>query len=185
MLPGGITGSLGATSVTTNGIAYGAPTNTVAFTPSVNNGVLVTSSSGVPSISTSAALTVFASNQAGSTLTGGQLTYFALCTPAGLNATEAFRRVIVPVAGTLRDFYVVTTGAQPSGTGNTLVFTILKNGSATSMVVTVGAGAAAGKFSDLTDTVTLAAGDEISVQAKNNASTTSAVIADMSVLLTP
>jgi hypothetical protein len=93
--------------------------------------------------------------------------------------------MIVPVAGTLRDFYVVTTASQPSGTGNTLVFTILKNGSATSMVVTVAAGAAAGKFSDTTDTVTLAAGDEISVQAKNNASTTSAAIADMSVLLTP
>lgn len=47
------------------------------------------------------------------------------------------------------------------------------------------AGAAAGKFSDTTDTVTLAAGDEISVQAKNNASSTSALVADMSALLTP
>lgn len=185
VFPGGAIGSLGATSVTTNGVAYGATSSSVAFTPSVNNGVLVTSSSGVPSISTSSALAVFGANQDGSTLGSGVTTYFTLGSPAGASATEPLRRMIVPVAGTLRDFYVVTTASQPSGTGNTLVFTILKNGSATSMVVTVAAGAAAGKFSDTTDTVTLAAGDEISVQAKNNASTTSAAIADMSVLLTP
>jgi len=188
VIPGGATGSLGATSVTTNGVAYGATSNSVAFTPSVNNGVLVTSSSGVPSISTSSALTVFGANQDNSSL-GNGTTYFALGSPAGASTNEHLRRIIVPVAGTLRDFWVVTTGGQPTGAGNSLVFAIFLNGTtATSLAVTVGGpvnSGVAGKYSDTTDTVTLAAGDEISVQVTNHASVTSAQFADMSVLLTP
>lgn len=76
-------------------------------------------------------------------------------------------RQSMPVAGTLRNFYVSTFSAQPGG--GSLVFTLYKNGVAAAITVTVAAGAAANIFSDTTNTVTVAAGDTIAVEAQNNA----------------
>jgi hypothetical protein len=87
----------------------------------------------------------------------------------------------LPVAGTIKNFYVNTHSAQ-SGTG-TLVLTLRKNASNTTVVVTVSAGAAAGTFSDTTHSFSVVAGDLLTFSVVNNASATSAQISGVSVEL--
>src|SRR5262249_46610352 len=87
------------------------------------------------------------------------------------------------IAGTLKNFYLRTSGAQP-GTGS-LVFTIYKNGSSTALTFTISAGAAAGTFSDTSHTVSVSAGDRMAIQAVNNATSSSANIAGWSMEFDP
>lgn len=76
-------------------------------------------------------------------------------------------RTVIPFAGTLSNLYVRTLTAQPAG--GSLVYTLYVNGVGSVLTVTVGAGAAAGVVSDTTHTVALAAGDDVALQAVNNA----------------
>ena len=82
------------------------------------------------------------------------------------NSTEANRQHILPYAGTAKNLYIRTTGAQPSA-GN-LVFTVRKGGAATALTITVAADEAAGTKTDLTNEVSFVAGDLICLQGVNN-----------------
>jgi len=99
------------------------------------------------------------------------------------NSTEANRQMAIPVAGTISNLMVTTESAQP-GTGS-LVFTIRKNSAGTSSTVTFASGAGAGNQFDNVNTVSVAAGDVIGIQAVNNASSNSAAIRYWACKFTP
>lgn len=121
---------------------------------------------------------------------GGTTFYCGLWDIGGSNicsGTEALRQAIMPVAITIRSFYMITSTAQP-GTG-TLVATVMSctpaggacAGGATAATITIGAGAAAGTFSITGLSVAVAAGDLLSVQFVNNAATNSAAFTSVSI----
>lgn len=82
------------------------------------------------------------------------------------SSAEGLTRQTLPFAGTLKNFYFRTGATQPAG--GSLVATVFLNGSATGITATCAAGAALGRFSDLTNTQAVAAGDEISMRFVNN-----------------
>jgi hypothetical protein len=78
-----------------------------------------------------------------------------------INATETSVGNIIPLTGTLLNLYInVTANSLNSGT---VVFTIMKNGSATSVTKTVNAGVT-GIVSDTTNTASITAGDRITLR---------------------
>jgi len=87
-----------------------------------------------------------------------------------------------PEAGELSNMIIRTSSTQ-SATGS-MVATLYVNGSATSLVATVTAGGAGGSYSDITHTVTIAAGDVLRWVVQNNATATSANIVGITMLLT-
>lgn len=91
-----------------------------------------------------------------------------------VSTTEANREVVIAKACTLGNLYIRTQDAQ-SGTG-ALVLTIRKNAADTAVTVTISAGAAAGTFSDTSNTVAVAAGDRVAMKLANAASAGSAFI---------
>jgi hypothetical protein len=97
------------------------------------------------------------------------------------NSTEANRQIVVPVAGTIKNLYVLTSTTQPS-TG-TQVCLVRKNGANTSVTITIGANAVAGTFSDTTNSVSVSAGDKLSLQVQNNASTGGATIVSVAIII--
>jgi hypothetical protein len=110
--------------------------------------------------------------------TSGATRYFGF-SDNNNTTNELIRRTFLPNACTLKNFYVRTTGTQPA-TGSH-VLTILKNGVATSIVVTIAAGSGAGIFSDTTNSESFAAGDEISIKAVNNASGNSSTLVSFAI----
>lgn len=105
-------------------------------------------------------------------------TQFFAPSGAAFSPTESGRQVAVPVAGTLRDLVVRTSSSQPS-TGS-LVCAVRVNGVSTLLSVTMASNAATGTFSDLTDTVAVAALDLISISCANTATASSATISGIS-----
>jgi hypothetical protein len=103
----------------------------------------------------------------------GAVRYFAFSGVA-VATSEITRRIIICNNMTLKNFYIYTSTAQPA-TGSH-VLTILKNGVATSITITIASGSAGGLFSDTTNSESFAQGDAISIQAINNASTNSGTI---------
>lgn len=97
---------------------------------------------------------------------GASQTFYMAPGYAGYNATENNVKTPLPAQGTLRALYVQTSSAQ--GAAGTQVYTLRKNGADTALTLTVGAGAAAGTFSDVTHSVAVAAGDLLSVKVVNN-----------------
>lgn len=91
----------------------------------------------------------------GTTVYGGFVGRF---TPGG---TETDFQIIIPRAGTLSQLSIVTAGAN---TNANLVATLRKNAADTALVVTVADGQAAGVYTDSTHTVTVAAGDKLSLK---------------------
>ena len=96
------------------------------------------------------------------------------------STVELNRRIILPRACTFSKFYILTSNVQPA-TGSYII-TILKNGVATAITVTIPAGSLAGQYTDLINSVSFAAGDGISILVINNASTNSANIVSVSIL---
>jgi hypothetical protein len=98
------------------------------------------------------------------------------------NATESNRHFAVPVAGTIKNFYVKMSGTQ-SATG-TLVITIRNNATSSSVTVTVSSsdGVSPTK-SDNVNSLSIAAGDLLSIQLVNNATITSASVVSMSFII--
>ena len=109
--------------------------------------------------------------------TGGALRYYGFSDNVAATV-ETSRRIFITNACTLKNFYVRTSGTQPASGSH--VLTILKNGVATSIIITIPAGSSAGVFSDTTNSETFASGDEISIQAVNNASATSSTLVNFS-----
>jgi hypothetical protein len=88
--------------------------------------------------------------------------------------TEAVAEIIMPRAGTARNLRLRTSTAQPAS--GSLVITLRKNGVDTAITFTIAAGAAAGMFTDLVNTVAYAAGDLMALKLVNNATAGSATI---------
>lgn len=88
------------------------------------------------------------------------------------NAIETRRQMIMPIAGTLKTLYVTTLSTQDAS--GDLVVTVRKNGAGTALTTTISAGSAAGVFTDLSNSVTVAAGDKISIELANAATAASA-----------
>jgi hypothetical protein len=108
----------------------------------------------------------------------GAVRYFAF-SGVGVASSEITRRIIICNNLTLKNFYIYTSTAQPA-TGSH-VLTILKNGVATSITITIASGSAAGLFSDTTNSESFAQGDAISIQAINNAATNSGTIVSLQI----
>ena len=117
----------------------------------------------------------------GAGLTAGQV-LFGNFTNIALTAAELTRRLALPTACTLSNFYLVTSQVQ-SATGS-LVLTIRKNGADTALVITLAAGSAAGTYSNTTNSATYAQGDIMAIRFNNNATVTSAGMASLSCLMT-
>jgi hypothetical protein len=79
---------------------------------------------------------------------------------------------VAPRAMTISNLYVRTSDAQHSG--GSLVITIRKNGVDTALTLTIVANAAAGIFSNTTNSFTVVAGDVITIKAQNNSGGSSA-----------
>lgn len=98
------------------------------------------------------------------------------------NATESNRHFAVPVAGTIKNFYVKMSGTQ-SATG-TLVITIRNNATSSSVTVTVSnADGVSPTKSDNVNSLSISAGDLLSIQLVNNATATSASVVSMSFII--
>ncbi len=103
----------------------------------------------------------------------GTTRYFGPASGAtGLTTTENETKLSIP-ASRFTTFSLRMTTAQP-GTGS-LVFTVNKNGASTGMVLTIAAGAAAGKYTVILPIV-FAAGDDLSIVVVNNAATASGAL---------
>lgn len=81
-------------------------------------------------------------------------------------------------ACTIDSLYVTTNSTQPAS--GSLVITVTKNGADTALTITIAAGTAANTFSDTTHSVTVAAGDSLSLKFVNNATATSALLTRIS-----
>lgn len=76
------------------------------------------------------------------------------------NATQTNRDAVVPIACVLSEFYMYV-GTAP-GVGKSYTFTVMKNGSATALTLTISGTDVSG--SNIADTVSFAAGDTISLR---------------------
>ncbi len=117
----------------------------------------------------------------GVTLGTGATVYAVPFFGGSFNATETNRQLTIKSAGVAQKLYVRTNSAQ-SGLGS-LVVTVRKNAANTAITLTIAAGAAAGTFTDLSNTVSFAAGDLISFKIVNNAAATSANIMEVGVFV--
>jgi hypothetical protein len=77
-------------------------------------------------------------------------------------ASTSIIEVVMPRAGVLRNLFVRHNAA--TGNGNSVVYTVMLNGVATALTVTLATGAI-GTASDLINTVTVAQGDRIALRA--------------------
>jgi len=110
-------------------------------------------------------------------------TYFGCLFAGALSIVSAdtLRRTPIATAGTLTKLYVQTSTAQPA-TGS-LVCTVRKNSVDQALTLTIAAGSAAGVFSDLVNSMTVAQGDLMGMKFQNNATTVSANVLSNQVIL--
>lgn len=88
-----------------------------------------------------------------------------------------------PENGTLSDMIVrIAGGGQPAS--GSLVITLMINGVASSIVVTIAAGSAGGSYSDTTHTETISAGDLLMWRIVNNATAASATFTAITMKIT-
>jgi hypothetical protein len=88
--------------------------------------------------------------------------------------SENLRSMAIPFNVTINKFYIGTGNFQPASGSS--IFTLRKNGVATSIVVTIPAGSAGGVFSDTVNSVSFVAGDLISIEHVNNATSNAAQV---------
>lgn len=111
---------------------------------------------------------------------------------AGADTTEANMRMPM-IAGTLKWAYIKLNATLTGNAGESAVITVLKNGSATSVVITVpvdGAGTADGGmdnsvWADLTNTATFADGDTLSFEVTVSHASVAAVAGQLSFAFVP
>lgn len=95
------------------------------------------------------------------------------------STSENARSMVIPFNVTINKLYIGTGNVQPV-TGSS-VFTLRKNGVATSIVTTVPAGSASGVFVNAVNSVSFSAGDLVSIEHINNALVNSATINQISI----
>ena len=86
--------------------------------------------------------------------------YDSLIGGKGGDVTEFDAQTLFPTAGTLKQFYVELNAAP--GTGNSRTFTLYKNSVVTAIAVTISNSATTGN--DLVNTLTIAAGDKVTIK---------------------
>jgi hypothetical protein len=109
-------------------------------------------------------------------------TQFSSLQGGTLSTTEAIRVLVTPQDCTLSRLYFHTGTTQPA-TG-TLVVTIRKNNADTSLVITIAAGGVANFYPNLVNSVAFSSGDRCSVKVVNNASSPSASVVGISIMVT-
>ena len=113
---------------------------------------------------------------------GAGVTNYLGLTGSGFNATENIRVTILPQDCSLSRLYFATATTQPAS--GTLVVTLRKNNADTSLVITIAAGSAAAFFSNIVNSVSFTSGQYASLKIVNNASTTSAAVNCLSIMVT-
>lgn len=113
------------------------------------------------------------------TLAGSSGDRFYTIQSSANSGTESAVTMSAEHAMTITEIRVRTTNTQPS-TGS-LVFTLRRNGADTTLVLTIAANAAVGVFT-ATGSIAIAVGDLICLKIRNNATATSANIAQISVV---
>jgi hypothetical protein len=93
-------------------------------------------------------------------------------------ASIASRQTAFPIASTAQNMYVKTNASQ-SATGS-LVISLTIGATPSALSVTIAAGSAIGTFSNTSSTVTVAAGNLLTYEIKNNATATSASVITIS-----
>jgi len=156
-------------------VALSSPTNGQVLTYNSTTSLWENQTPSVPS-----SKSILQVTYAGS-LTAGQVVFGNFSNIAG-NASEVSRRLPMPNACTLSNFYLFTTTTQPAS--GSLVMTIRKNGVDTSLLITVAAGSVAGTYSNTANSATFVAGDLMSIRFNNNATAASAGIGAFSTLMT-
>jgi hypothetical protein len=116
----------------------------------------------------------------GSVIAAGQTTFAAFGNIAG-SATENPRRLVMPVACTMSNFFTITSTAQPASGAYTM--TIRKNNADTALIITIAAGSAAGNYSNTTNSATFVAGDTMTIKFTNNATSGAASVISLSCLI--
>lgn len=106
-------------------------------------------------------------------VTSGANTRFLHPWYASGTAQTSIIDLVAPRDGLLRNMYVRHNRAN--GNGNNVVYTLMKNGAATAMTVTLASGAI-GTGSDLVNTVGVAAGDLLAMRAVKPATINSGVL---------
>lgn len=95
-----------------------------------------------------------------------------------LSATESLRQNFVVSPCTIKNLWIRTQSAQPSS--GSLVITIRYNGGASSLTTTIPANSPAGTYYDLTNSLVISSDAQlISIEFKNNATTTSADVVEI------
>lgn len=87
---------------------------------------------------------------------------------AGFDAADNTAQMIMPIAGTLRNLYV-RTGTAPGGSA-TYSFTLMKDGSTTTLATTISSSAT--EASDSSNTVALSAGESLSLRVQSSTDAT-------------
>lgn len=116
------------------------------------------------------------------TSVGAGATNYLGLTGSGLVVAENLRVTVLPQDCSLSRLYFATATTQPAS--GTLVVTLRKNNADTSLVITIAAGSAAAFFSNIVNSVSFTSGQYASIKLVNNASTTSASINCLSIMVT-
>ncbi len=113
---------------------------------------------------TIAGSTVFG-NYAGTGFTNPVVTHLPFGTTT-VSGTEAQRQIASPFAGLLKNLYIRTNNTAVATSYTT--FTLRVNGVATNIRVNISAGQAAGLYSNILNSASVAVGDEISLQVSTS-----------------
>jgi hypothetical protein len=184
---GGNIGAATATSINGNTFTAGTYTLTGAAgkTFTFNNTLTL---AGTDSTTVNLGTVLATTYGAGIQVSGGG-TIYGVPPSVTLSSTESQRQIVAPQAGTIKNLYVGTISTQ--SVNNSLVLTVRTctpvtgacTGSNSTVTVTFAAGQTATVLSDTTHTVSVAAGDLISVGIVNNANVSSANIGTISFVI--
>ncbi len=148
-----------STAPTQNGVIYGASSSAYASTAAGSTGqVLTVSGGGQPAWAASSGSMLIALNS------GGNLVDFDFMTTGGEVSSESSGQYVVTQSGTLQNLYVHITAAP--GAGNGRYFYVRKNGVNTALGLTMGSNTTSA--SDVSDKVSVSAGDLISLETITN-----------------
>jgi hypothetical protein len=125
-------------------------------------------------ISGTSKITAFALQHTGAGLTAGQTQYTSFYGSGAYSGTQTTRYSVVGVTGALSTMYFYISTAQPAS--GSLVITLFKSNVATTAVLTIPAGSAAGVYSLTGINLSILATDLLNFRVVNNSATTSAAI---------
>jgi hypothetical protein len=159
----GSTGEVAWWSMNNLQMSLPAYTGSGAF-PGTEVAMLGVGSDGTMLTTTIAGSTVFG-NYAGTGFTHPVVTHLPFGTTT-VSGTEAQRQIASPFAGLLKNLYIRTNNTAVATSYTT--FTLRINGVSTNIRVNISAGQAAGLYSNILNSASVAVGDEISLQVSTS-----------------